>query len=88
MPRPSSLLVALLFSSVSLSATAPLDVSLTVRDSCLIEHDDARRAQPPAVSCALDAPYRIRAAGDRGTTLGGIPASIDAPQGARWEVMF
>jgi hypothetical protein len=87
--RLSSLLAPLLLSSAALSATAPIEVSLTVKESCLVEQRDARAFQVPAVSCALDSPYLVR-----GTSVERIgardkaPPRIAAPPSAAWEVMF
>lgn len=87
--RLSSLLVVLLLSSAALSATAPLEVSLTVKESCLVERRDARAFQVPVVSCALDSPYLVRGASvERFDVRDKTPTRIAAPRPAAWEVMF
>ncbi len=90
MLRPLSLAVALLLSLPALAATktAPLEVSLTVKESCRIEYD-ASTAAAPAVTCALDSPYRLRdGATVQRHAVDPAPKAIQHPLPAQWEVVF
>lgn len=82
-------LAALLLSSAASAATetAPIEVSLTVRESCLIERSDASHPQAPTVSCSLDSPYRVQraTAGRIAARMPAAPATLDT---ALWEVTF
>lgn len=68
--------------------TVPMDVSLTVRESCRIESGE-RASTTPEVSCALDSPYRIQA-GTAGPPRmpHAAPKATRQPAPALWEVVF
>lgn len=87
--RLLSLAAALLLPLHAFAATetVPLDVSLTVRESCRVEHAEGVSA-PPAVSCALDSPYRVQANAAERPRVSRAANAIRHPAPAQWEVEF
>lgn len=90
MLRPPAFVAALLLPLPALAAveTAPLEVSLTVKESCSVEHDDAVAARP-GVACALDSPFRVQAgAAKQLRPAPSAPSAVQHPAPAQWEVVF
>lgn len=74
--------------ALAATATVPLDVSLTVHESCRIERDDGHAA-PPLVSCALGSPYRVRtSAAEQAGGPRAAPQAVQRLAPGRWEVVF
>ena len=88
MLRPLSIAALLLpLHAYAATETVPLDISLTVKESCHVEQDGG--SAPPAVTCALDSPYRIQAGGtERSHATRAAPKAIRHPAPAQWEVVF
>ena len=82
MYRPLLLAALLPLTAHAAVATAPLEVSLTIKESCRVDRRD-REPAPPSVSCTFDAPYRVQPNDDRRP-----PAVKFKPQPAYWEVIF
>ncbi len=89
MLRPLSIAVLLLpLHALAATETVPLDVSLTVKESCHVEQDGDGSALP-AVTCALDSPYRVQAGdAERPRATRAVPKAIRHPAPAQWEVVF
>jgi len=77
-----SALLLLPLASHAATESAPLDVSLTIKESCRVERRE-REAAPPEVNCAFDSPYRVQASQGKQPP----PMKLNL-QPARWEVIF
>jgi hypothetical protein len=82
MYRPLLLAALLPLTAHAAVATAPLEVSLTIKESCRVDRRD-REPAPPSVRCTFDAPYRVRQHDGQPP-----PAVAFKPQPAYWEVIF
>lgn len=67
------------------AASASMQVSLTIRESCLIQA--TYRATRPVVSCLHDAPYLARRV-RQPSSLQGDALAVDGPVDGIWLVMF
>jgi hypothetical protein len=71
------------------TATTSIQVSLTIRESCLVQHppDTTMRATRPQVSCLHDSPYLTRQMTELSPTQGAVSPKME-PLPTTWLIMF
>jgi len=69
--------------------TAAIEVSLVVKESCLVQQSDGLAATQtaPSVSCALGSPYGVQS-GAPAASHGQAPRSTNAVTPHLWQVTF
>jgi hypothetical protein len=69
--------------------TAAIQVSLTIRESCLIQmpQEDATNATRPQISCLHDAPHLTRRMTKPSSEEGNAPSTV-TPMPTTWLIMF
>lgn len=85
----------LLASAAGKSASAAMQVTFEVKESCTVHTSpaadkNAKAAPAPAVTCQLNTPYQVQAAANAAATTSATPAAAPRQQAADgvWTITF